>query len=68
MYIEELELRTIEDGDVVEDTYMFETGQRVTVRVTVGDCAPDAGHAVLSGRKAFGKKVPRKNSLCVVRR
>jgi len=55
----------------VEDFYEFSTGQRVTVRVTLSDSAPEEScHTVLSGRGCLvrrEKTKPRKGSVLRVR-
>ena len=37
---------------VVEDTYRFDTGQKVTVRVTIGDYSIDEQSTQLQGQKS----------------
>ena len=41
-----------DDIHVVEDTYRFDTGQKVTVRVTVGDYSIDEQRTQLKGQKS----------------
>jgi len=52
----------------VEDTYLFDSGQRVTVRVTLSDFSPENLHPVLAKRRGFGKAALNRSTVRVTSR